>query len=85
MNTLQVRYSTLRDGFTLFGVLFYIQVLTFVQQGIPQQNLLPQQFLPAGVHALRHRIDRLVLRPDAEFQTVHRDARRGVFCRVHCL
>jgi O-antigen ligase len=30
MSTLQVRYSTLRDGFTLFGVLFYIQVLTFV-------------------------------------------------------
>lgn len=30
MSTLQVSYSTLRDGFTLFGVLFYIQVLTFV-------------------------------------------------------
>jgi len=29
MNTLQVRYSTLRDGFTLFGVLFYFQVLSF--------------------------------------------------------
>lgn len=30
MSTLQIRYSTLRDGFTLFGVLFYIQVITFV-------------------------------------------------------
>ena len=30
MNTLQIRYSTLRDAFTLFGVLFYIQVITFV-------------------------------------------------------
>lgn len=30
MNTLEIRYSTLRDGFTLFGVLFYIQVITFV-------------------------------------------------------
>ena len=29
MNTLEVRYSTLRDAFTLFGVLFYIQVITF--------------------------------------------------------
>ncbi|WP_411959805.1 O-antigen ligase family protein [Pseudomonas mandelii] len=29
MSTLQIRYSTLRDGFTLFGVLFYIQVITF--------------------------------------------------------
>ena len=30
MNTLAIRYSTLRDSFTLFGVLFYIQVLTFI-------------------------------------------------------
>jgi O-antigen ligase len=30
MNTLQIRYSTLRDAFTLFGVLFYIQMITFV-------------------------------------------------------
>jgi O-antigen ligase len=30
MSTLQIRYSTLRDAFTLFGVLFYIQVITFV-------------------------------------------------------
>ncbi|WP_159811781.1 O-antigen ligase [Pseudomonas sp. 18058] len=30
MNTLAIRYSTLRDGFTLFGVLFYIQVITFI-------------------------------------------------------
>lgn len=30
MSTLQIRYSTLRDGFTLFGVLFYIQLITFV-------------------------------------------------------
>lgn len=30
MSTLQIRHSTLRDGFTLFGVLFYIQVITFV-------------------------------------------------------
>ncbi|KAA0980320.1 O-antigen ligase [Pseudomonas sp. ANT_H12B] len=30
MNTLEIRYSTLRDAFTLFGVLFYIQVITFV-------------------------------------------------------
>ncbi|WLH38340.1 O-antigen ligase family protein [Pseudomonas sp. FP2196] len=30
MSTLAIRYSTLRDGFTLFGVLFYIQVITFV-------------------------------------------------------
>lgn len=29
MNTLEIRYSTLRDAFTLFGVLFYIQVITF--------------------------------------------------------
>ncbi|MHC8344586.1 O-antigen ligase family protein [Pseudomonas sp. RT6P73] len=30
MSTLEIRYSTLRDAFTLFGVLFYIQVITFV-------------------------------------------------------
>jgi len=30
MSTLAIRYSTLRDGFTLFGILFYIQVITFV-------------------------------------------------------
>ncbi|WP_285431076.1 O-antigen ligase family protein [Pseudomonas sp. fls2-241-R2A-110] len=30
MNTLEIRYSTLRDAFTLFGVLFYIQMITFV-------------------------------------------------------
>ncbi|MCU0091335.1 O-antigen ligase family protein [Pseudomonas koreensis] len=30
MSTLTIRYSTLRDGFTLFGILFYIQVITFV-------------------------------------------------------
>jgi hypothetical protein len=30
MNRLEIRYSTLRDGFTLFGVLFYIQVISFV-------------------------------------------------------
>ncbi|MGL6244452.1 O-antigen ligase family protein [Pseudomonas sp.] len=30
MSSLEVRYSTLRDAFTLFGVLFYIQVITFV-------------------------------------------------------
>ncbi|MFJ7283651.1 O-antigen ligase family protein [Pseudomonas sp. NPDC099000] len=30
MKPLEIRYSTLRDGFTLFGVLFYIQVITFV-------------------------------------------------------
>ncbi|MGE8150078.1 O-antigen ligase family protein [Pseudomonas vancouverensis] len=29
MNTLEIRYSTLRDGFTLFGLLFYFQVTTF--------------------------------------------------------
>lgn len=29
MKTLEVRYSTLRDAFALFGVLFYIQVITF--------------------------------------------------------
>lgn len=29
MSTLQIRYCTLRDGFTLFGVLFYIQVISF--------------------------------------------------------
>ena len=29
MNRLQVRYSTLRDGFILFGVMFYVQILTF--------------------------------------------------------
>lgn len=29
MKTLEVRYSTLRDAFTLFGVLFYIQVISF--------------------------------------------------------
>ncbi|MGH8386262.1 MAG: O-antigen ligase family protein [Pseudomonas sp.] len=29
MSTLQIRYSTLRDAFTLFGVLFYIQVIAF--------------------------------------------------------
>ncbi|MFW9082004.1 O-antigen ligase family protein [Pseudomonas sp. P2757] len=29
MNRLQVRYSTLRDAFTLFGVLFYLQVIGF--------------------------------------------------------
>lgn len=29
MNTLEVRYSTLRNAFTLFGVLFYIQVIGF--------------------------------------------------------
>jgi O-antigen ligase len=29
MNRLQVRYSTLCDAFTLFGVLFYTQVITF--------------------------------------------------------
>lgn len=30
MSTLTIRYSTLRDGFALFGVLFYIQVITFI-------------------------------------------------------
>jgi O-antigen ligase len=30
MSTLAIRYSTLRDSFTLFGILFYIQVITFV-------------------------------------------------------
>lgn len=29
MKTLEVRYATLLDAFTLFGVLFYIQVITF--------------------------------------------------------
>lgn len=29
MNKLEVRYTTLRDAFTLFGVLFYLQVITF--------------------------------------------------------
>ncbi|WP_397431968.1 O-antigen ligase family protein [Pseudomonas chlororaphis] len=29
MSTLQIRHSTLCDAFTLFGVLFYIQVITF--------------------------------------------------------
>ena len=29
MNRLQVRYSTLGDAFTLFGVLFYTQVISF--------------------------------------------------------
>lgn len=29
MNSLEVRYSTLRDAFALFGVLFYLQVITF--------------------------------------------------------
>jgi O-antigen ligase len=29
MNRLEVRYCTLRDGFTLFGVLFYTHVITF--------------------------------------------------------
>ncbi|MCW8278247.1 O-antigen ligase family protein [Pseudomonas sp. PCH199] len=29
MNTLLVRYTTLRDAFTLFGVLFYLQVISF--------------------------------------------------------
>src|SRR5690606_599652 len=29
MNRLQVRYSTLADAFTLFGVLFYTQVIGF--------------------------------------------------------
>lgn len=29
MNTLEVRYTTLRDAFTLFGVLFYFQVIGF--------------------------------------------------------
>ncbi|WP_397448285.1 O-antigen ligase family protein [Pseudomonas sp. NA-150] len=29
MNRLEVRYSTLCDGFTLFGVLFYTQVISF--------------------------------------------------------
>ena len=29
MRKLEVRYSTLRDAFTLFGVLFYIQVIAF--------------------------------------------------------
>jgi O-antigen ligase len=29
MNKLEVRYSTLRNAFTLFGVLFYIQVIGF--------------------------------------------------------
>jgi O-antigen ligase len=29
MNTLEVRYSTLRDAFALFGLLFYIQVISF--------------------------------------------------------
>ncbi|WP_123508312.1 O-antigen ligase family protein [Pseudomonas frederiksbergensis] len=30
MSSLNIRYSTLRDAFTLFGVLFYIQMITFV-------------------------------------------------------
>ncbi|WP_426201257.1 O-antigen ligase family protein [Pseudomonas sp. TWP3-1] len=29
MNSLQIRYSSLRDAFTLFGVLFYLQVIGF--------------------------------------------------------
>ncbi|VVP82004.1 hypothetical protein PS918_02390 [Pseudomonas fluorescens] len=29
MSTLEIRHSTLRDAFTLFGVLFYIQVIAF--------------------------------------------------------
>ncbi|WP_426234642.1 O-antigen ligase family protein [Pseudomonas sp. TWP3-2] len=29
MNRLQIRYSSLRDAFTLFGVLFYLQVIGF--------------------------------------------------------
>lgn len=29
MNTLQIRFTTLRDLFTLFGVLFYMQVISF--------------------------------------------------------
>jgi hypothetical protein len=29
MNKLEVRYTTLRDAFTLFGVLFYTQVIGF--------------------------------------------------------
>lgn len=29
MNALEVRYTTLRDGFTLFGVLFYLQLISF--------------------------------------------------------
>jgi len=29
MRSMEVRYSTLRDAFTLFGVLFYIQVISF--------------------------------------------------------
>ncbi|PQP01658.1 MULTISPECIES: O-antigen ligase [Pseudomonas] len=30
MSKLEVRYTTLRDAFTLFGVLFYVQVIGFV-------------------------------------------------------
>ncbi|MFY0731797.1 O-antigen ligase family protein [Pseudomonas sp. NFX15] len=30
MNTLEIRYSTLRDAFTLFGLLFYFQVTSFL-------------------------------------------------------
>lgn len=33
MNKLEVRYTTLRDAFTLFGVLFYIQVIGFFRVG----------------------------------------------------
>ena len=34
MKKLEVRYATLRDGFTLFGVLFYIQVISFFLGGV---------------------------------------------------
>ncbi|WP_018928894.1 O-antigen ligase family protein [Pseudomonas umsongensis] len=39
MNTLEVRYSTLRNAFTLFGVLFYIQVIGFFSGLADTSNL----------------------------------------------
>ncbi|MCP1445143.1 O-antigen ligase [Pseudomonas sp. GGS8] len=39
MSTLEVRYSTLRNAFTLFGVLFYIQVIGFFSGLADTSNL----------------------------------------------
>ncbi|ANI60141.1 O-antigen ligase family protein [Pseudomonas sp. GR 6-02] len=39
MNTLELRYSTLRNAFTLFGVLFYIQVIGFFSGLADTSNL----------------------------------------------